>query len=182
MNKFVLPIILIALSIGLFIFYIDPTYEGSKGLKVENDQYKEARNKSKELRVVRDDLLKKYNSFSEEDLSRVKKMVPDNVDNIRLAMDVNNMASKYGITIKGINIASSDTGKDDKIKISRGKDYDFVTLEFSMSANYDDFMKFITDLKDSLRLVDITRLDFNTIAQGSSVYKFNVSVKTYWIQ
>ncbi|MBU4480088.1 type 4a pilus biogenesis protein PilO [Patescibacteria group bacterium] len=182
MNKFILPIILIVLSICFFVFFIDPVYQEIKVLKAENSQYDEARNKSKELRVVRDDLLKKYNSFSEEDLSRIRKLLPDNVDNIRLAMDVNNIASKYGITIKGIKLASSEVGKDDKIKVSRGLGYDFVTLEFSMSATYDDFIKFITDLKDSLRLVDVVRLDFDAVDQGSGVYKFDVGVKTYWLQ
>ncbi len=180
MNKFILPTFLIILSIGLFTVYIDPTYKEIKDLKAISSQYQEALNKSKELRIVRDSLLESYNSFTEEDLSRLKRLLPDNVDNVRLIMDVNSMASRYGAVIRDIRV-NVPTGSDDvRVNITDIKKYESVTLSFSMSSTYENFIKFIGDLRDSLRLVDITHIDFTPpTSQDSNIYKYNFTVKTY---
>ena len=118
MNKFIFPTVLIILSIGLFTMYIDPTYKEVKELKSVNNQYQEALNKSKELRVIRDSLLESYNSFTEADLSRIKKLLPDNVDNVRLIMDVNSMASTYGAIIRDVKVSSSEESSDVRVNIA----------------------------------------------------------------
>lgn len=181
MNKIILPVLLIVLSVGLFVMYIDPAYKDIKSLQVVNTQYNDARNKSKELRGIRDNLLKKYNSFSDLDLARIKKLLPDNVDNVRLVMDINMIASKYGAIIRNIQLNKTvDNGKS-RINAKELK-YGSVTLSFSMISGYDDFIKFITDLKNSLRLVDITSLDFSVIPKKAGIYKFNFTIKTYWLK
>ncbi|MBU1557654.1 type 4a pilus biogenesis protein PilO [Patescibacteria group bacterium] len=180
MNKFIIPIILIVLSIGLFVMYIDPNYKEVKVLKDVNNQYQEALNKSKELRKVRDSLLEQYNSFTEEDLSRIRKLLPDNVDNVRLIMDVDSIASVYGAIIRDVKINSNSESDDVRVNIADIQKYEDVTLSFSMSANYENFVKFVGDLRDSLRLVDITHLDFNPpLNTESDVYKYNFTIKTY---
>ena len=180
MNKFILPTVLVILSIGLFTMYIDPTYKEIKELKGVNAQYQEALSKSKELRVIRDSLLESYNSFTEEDLNRIKKLLPDNVDNVRLIMDVNSMASAYGAIIRDVQVSTSDERGDVRVNIADVKKYEHVTLNFSVSATYENFVKFIGDLRDSLRLVDIIHIDFTPPTnQDSEVYKYNFTVKTY---
>jgi hypothetical protein len=182
MNKFALPVLLIIVSLGLFITYIDPAYKDLKILRSEGLQYDKALNSSKELRGIRDILSKRYNSFSDNDLSRIKKLLPDNIDNVRLVIDVDNIASKYGITIRGVKIETVADIEESKIVVSDNKDYEFVILRFTMSSSYQDFISFITDLKDSLRLVDIVDLDFTVPSQGSNLYTYNLGVKTYWLK
>lgn len=182
-NKFILPILLIIISIGLFVMYIDPTYEQIKVLKSKNSEFNEALNKSKELRQVRDGLLDQYNSFSQEDLVKLKKLLPDTVDNVRLIMDIDSIASEYGITIQNIQVdAHQNESKGEIVVVSNSKPYDFVTLSFSMSASYDDFISFVTDLKNSLRLVDIKDIEFDVSETGSSLNKYNVTIRTYWLK
>lgn len=180
MNKFILPTILILASIGLFIVYIDPTYKDAQDINAVKQQYDDALAKSKELRTVRDALLQKYNSFSDVSLARIKKMVPDNVDNVRLIMDVDSIASKYGSTIRDVKVSVSDDSQTSgRVNIAENKEYDSVNLDFSINTTYDNFYNFITDLKDSLRLVDVTGLSFDYSRQNPGFYKFSFSIRTY---
>ncbi|AKM83827.1 TPA: hypothetical protein DCZ46_00625 [Candidatus Campbellbacteria bacterium] len=181
MSRIILPIILIIISAGTFVIFIDPTYKNIGELKAEKVQYDEARNKSKELRTIRDGLLEKYSSFSDNDLERVKKMIPDNVDNIKLVMDINAIAAKYGAIIRDIKLNAPIDNPDIRAGAQDSK-YGFVTLSFSMTSSYEDFVTFITDLKDSLRLVDITDLSFKVSPEEVNSYKFNFTIKTYWLK
>jgi len=181
MNKFLTPSILIIVSIVLFFVYIDPVYTEIKSIKEEKALYDEALNKSKELRQIRDSLLTKYNSFSEENLSRLKKMIPDSVDNVRLIMDIDSIASSHGITISAVNVGVGN-GSDSRIGSDTGENYDFVTLDLSVLASYDDFIAFIGDLKDSLRLVDIPSISFVVPTPYLDIYKYNLTIKTYWLK
>lgn len=182
MKRIILPIILIIISAGVFVIFIDPTYKNIGALKEEKAQYDEARNKSKELRGIRDGLLEKYATFSENDIDRVKKMIPDNVDNVKLIMDINAIAANYGAIIRDIKLnAPEDTSEEARMGAEDTK-YGSVTLSFSMTSSYETFMSFITDLKDSLRLVDITDLSFSVVPKEENNYKFNFTVKTYWLK
>jgi len=97
-------------------------------------------------------------------------------------MNIDDIASKHGITITSINIQDISEGEINPVIIGKSKDYDFVALEFSMFSNYDDFINFISDLKDSLRLVDVTHIDFDVPEIGSDVYRYNIGIKTYWLK
>ncbi len=180
MKKFLFPTILIILSLGLFIMYIDPVYKEVKELREVSAKYNEALSKSKELRQVRDQLLVTYNSFSQNDLERLTKLLPDHVDNVRLVMDINSIAAKYGAIIRDIQVDTS-SGDSSPTNVAKKDDYGSVNLGFSLMATYDDFMKFITDIKDSLRLVDITSVSFG-VKDNISLYRFNVNIKTYWLK
>ncbi|MCK5021628.1 MAG: type 4a pilus biogenesis protein PilO [Candidatus Pacebacteria bacterium] len=178
MFKFVLPLFLIILSGGLFFSYIDPVYQSVSDLKDENSQYDEALNKSKELRSVRDSLLSKYNTFLAKDLDRLKKFLPDNVDNVRLIMEIDSMASKYGVVIRKVDIDKSASNSD--ILGPNTEDFNTINLDFSIEASYRDFVKFLTDLTNNLRIVDIKSLSFRSSSFG--LYKYNLGVKTYWLK
>ena len=179
MFKFALPLFLILLSGGLFFTYIDPTYQKISELRQEVGQYDGALNKSKELRTARDRLLSKYNIFAANDLNNLRKFLPDNVDNVRLIMEIDNMASKYGVLIRKVGIgAPSSNGRD-----SLGpnvSDYDSMVLDFTVEAPYGSFVKFLNDMANSLRIVDVT--DFSFQSANIDLYKYQLSVKTYWLK
>jgi len=85
-------IILILASIGLFFGYIDGTYSDVKELRIEQADYDRALSNSKELQAERDKLLAKFNNIGTVDLDKLNKLLPDNIDNVRLVIDVDNIA------------------------------------------------------------------------------------------
>jgi len=181
MFKFIIPIFLIILSGGLFFSYINPTYKETGDLKKVQQEYDNALTKSKELREVRQELLAKYNSFSEENVKRLEKLLPDNIDNVRLIMEINQIAVNNGGMIRSVDIysdAGEGKGKGDLGPDLRG--YDSVGLRFTVEAKYDDFVNFMDDLSKSLRIVDI--IDYSLKSGQEDVYKHNVNIRTYWLK
>src|SRR3569623_770324 len=110
--RYLLPVILIIAAIGLFVAYTNPAYQGGvKELQAKQASYDDALGKSQELKSVRDQLLSRYNTFSAEDKDKLEELLPDNVDNIRLVIDINNVAARHNLAEKSLQIGSTVNAK-----------------------------------------------------------------------
>lgn len=181
--RFILPIILIVVSIGLFVAYIDPQYQKVKVLSAQAAEYDDALSKAKELRTTRDQLLSKRNTFSTDNLNRIAHALPENVDNIRLIIDINNIASRHGLSLKSISAAQVSDSSRTRNELAVGNSGDplgSVTVNFVVGANYDTFLVFLHDLEHSLRLVDVESIEFASPVQGTDT-DYTVSLRTYWL-
>jgi len=167
-------------SAGLFVYYIDPLYKETQVLEEEKNQYDEALNKSKELRSIRDALLSKYNTFSAEDLERLNKLLPDTVDNVKLIMEINGIASRYGMVLKevALSVVSSEDSKE--IFGPDEKNYGSINIGFSVASVYNNFIAFIEDLEKSLRVVDVVSISFQS--SETDFYKYSVNLEIYWLK
>jgi len=158
MARFLIPIILLGAALGLFILYTNPTYQATKGISSEVASYDEALNKSQELKSVRDKLISKRNTFAPEDVAKLTKILPDNVDNIRFIIDINNIASRHNLSLKNVQLGSVSDSKTARNALSGGASGDAVgsaTVGFSVSASYDNMLAFLADLEHSLRIIDV---------------------------
>ena len=161
--------------------FIDPVYTDVRALKAEVLQFDEALNKSKELQAIRDDLLQRYNTFSGSDLDRIEKLLPDNVDNVRLILDLDGIASKYGILIRNVSINDEVSSSGEEIIVNQ-QTFGEIELSFSVTAPYSDFKKLMKDLEQSLRIVDLKRLNFKPKGADSNLLDFNLTITTYWLR
>ena len=178
MNKLITPIILLIVSGVVFVVLINPGYARIKDIKVEGDQYGEALEKSRQLQETRDFLLSQYNNFSTNDLDDLKKMVPDHVDNVRLIIEIDSIASKYGMVVRDASLVGVKS-EEGGIIVEQGRRKEEIVLNFSVVSSYDSFIKFIKDLEKSLRIVDIESIKFLSSDVDSNEY--DVSIKTYWL-
>lgn len=176
--KFLTPIVILIISGMVFFGYIDSTYKNIKEKKVEEKMFSQALDNSKELQSIRDDLLVTYNSFSNEDLTRLGKLLPNNVDNVRLIRDIDGIAAKYGMSLSNVNL-NIDNMSGDTVGVEENK-YGSVVLDFSITAPYRVFLSFLTDIEKSLRLVDVIKVEFSSA--DKDFYEYNVSIKTYWLK
>ena len=184
MSQKILPTFLIAIAILTFFFYVNPAYKDIQVLQEESEQFDEALDKSKELQKIRDELLLKYNSFSSDDLDRLEKLLPDNVDNVRLVLDLDGIASTYGLSVRDVTISSEDEEENKEVNIigPKGNLFNSINLSFSVTATYNDFLLFLRDLEESLRIVDIRGLSFEAPIEGSNFSEYNISLETYWLK
>ncbi|MDE1874787.1 MAG: type 4a pilus biogenesis protein PilO [Patescibacteria group bacterium] len=171
-------IILILASIGLFFGYIDPTYNAIQQANVQKAAYERALSNSKQLGEERDTLLAKYNQMDPNELADLSKLLPDNIDNIRLILDVDSMARTYGMRIRDFT-TTTDT-KQDTIG-APVQPYGTLTLSFTTTATYNTFLEFLHDLERSLRIIDVSSVQFST-TDTSQLYDFKVTVETYWLK
>lgn len=181
--KSLIPILFVVIAVGIFFAYINPTYTSLKSVRAEVRTYDQALTRSRELQSVRDSLLARYNTFSQDNLSRLAHLVPDTIDNVRLILDLDNMASNYGMHLRNVSLNSnaSAAARTAGGQIGEGNaHYDYVTLSFSVSANYDTFRAFLADLESSLRLVDVETVSFSSTPTG--IYDYTIGIKTYWLK
>lgn len=182
MIKLTFPIIFILLSAGLFFGFIDPTYNDIQKILEEEKKFDQALDKSKELQRVRDKLLSKYNTFSTNDLTRLTKLLPDNVDNVRLVLDIDHIASAYGMRIRDVVVRKAQSRQAGVIGPSE-KPYESVMLSFSLTSSYENLIQFIKDIEKSLRIVDVTEISLIPSRIGDdNLYEYNIGIKTYWLK
>lgn len=177
-----IPTILLAAAIGLFVLWTNPTYQSSKALAAQVSAYDDALTKSQELKGVRDQLLSKRNTFAAADVQKLQQVLPDNVDNIRFLIDINNIAARHGLSLKNVLLGTLTNTSQQQAAPSistTGGPVGSVDIGFSVSASYDDMLAFLQDVEHSVRITDIQKLSFVTSSTGTTDYTFNV--RTYWL-
>lgn len=183
--RFLLPILLVAAAIGLFALYTNPTYQaagGIKDLQAKEKSYDDALNQSQELKRVREQLLARYNTFSTEEREKLEDFLPDNVDNIRLVIDINNIAARHSLSVKNLQLGDTKDGsavRSDSAVGAPGGAVGTVDLGFTVTADYDNFLAFLSDLEHSLRIVDVEKISFQV--GEKSLNDYTLSIRTYWL-
>ena len=196
--KNITSIILIIVSVGIFFFFIDKEYKKVQQLNVEIEQNDKIIEVANRLKSKKDELNDKFNQISQSEKIELEKLLPDTVDNVRLIIDINNIAEQFGIVIRDINISTKETSASESKKIvSQKSNFDgvlqendikyvdtskigVITFSFSVSAKYEVFLEFLKQLEESLRLVDIRNMQ---ISRGSGVfYEYRVTLDTYWLK
>ena len=122
-------------------------------------------------------------------------------------LEIEKIASPYGITLKDIKYDASEKKSDTASKTtpsaivgaspvsaqSGTKGYGIWDLEFLTTSTYDNFMSFTKDLESNLRIVDISSISFSSdsvssvglatsAVSGKDVYKYDFKIKTYWLK
>lgn len=174
----IISIVIILTSIGVFFGYIDPEYSKVKVLLEEKDQYYTAIKNSNELQGVKKALIEKSEAIDAGNREALFKLLPDNIDNIRLIIDIDEMAKTHQMTIRNFK---TDTAEEKDTLGRDGNPYGTLTLSFSTAAPYDRFLAFIADLERSLRIIDIASIDFS-VTEGNPIYDYDVKIKTYWLK
>ncbi len=176
MIKTFLPIILLITSGILFLTFIDPRYKEAQVVAAEVKEYDDALTRSNELLKLRDGLIERESAISEDDRDRLEYLLPDTVDNIRLVIDIDTIASRYGMVIKDLRISAAPSSPNDSTEAIKS-----VLFEFSVTADYERLLALLRDLQDSLRVVDIEKIDFS-VSDKSSVNQYRIAIRTYWLR
>lgn len=185
MKKY-LPLILIILSVAIFFLFIDPQYEKMQELNKQKEDNDTMLQLAEDLQRKRDLLHDAYNDISVDERRELEKLLPDTVDNVRLILDINNIAEEYGISIQNIDVTrdavdkKSGDAKNVSSSIDRTGDVGTIKLGFTVNATYEVFINFMKDLEEALRVVDIRSLNVRT-AQGPFM-SYEVILDTYWLR
>lgn len=194
MIRFVAPIILIGISIVVFFTFTSPLYSEISLQRTEVTAYDEALNNSKTLENERDKLTAKYNAINPDNLIKLQKLLPGSIDNIRLVLEIEQIALPYGMALKNVkynttSALSPTTTTPGELAQLANKNYGVWDLEFSTTGTYNNFLNFTRDLENNLRIVDIVSIDFSSATGGvagsadsSAAYTYNFKIKTYWLK
>lgn len=197
MGKFIIPILLVTLSFGSYFLYTKDYYEQAKVVKADVVKLRSAQEKLTEALKKKDKLAMSYNALDTSLIDRLEKLMPSNLDNIKLIIDVDRTAKQYGMILNAVKfdvdqqakqttttvgaatgttiVRDNATAKDSK------KDYNEFSLTMTVTGTFANFTKLISDMEKNLRIVDITSITFD--AQDSKdVYKFEIKSNIYWLK
>ena len=197
----------ILLAGTIFFMYTKPTYDTIQATQAHIVQYNAALDKATKLQELKQGLLSHYNAFNPGDLQRLQTLLPDQVNNIGLILDLDTLASQSGMSIENVNISVTDQAS----QVSGGKlssagsqigapikPYDSLDVTFTVHGTYTQFIEYLTNLEASLRIVDLVGLTINSggtsnasqaqqlaaVANStdSSFYTYNITLRTYWFK
>jgi Tfp pilus assembly protein PilO len=184
--KSLMPITLVVISLGLFYLHISPQYDGVKVLMAQEGEYQEALEKTEELANRRDELLTTYNSFSQDNLNRLARILPTEVNTVKLVTDLNALAGRYQTTLRRIEVMEEvvDNGQVIALDGDGPKLYYTTTISFQFSSSYENLVLFLKDLERSLQMVDVKSVTFDAPDEQTvtGLYDYSVSIQTYWLK
>lgn len=173
-------IILILLSIALFYLFTGNQYQEAKALYRLAGEYQNILKNISAISELRDRLLVTYEALPQVEIDRINKILPDNIDTVRLAFDLDQIASRYGIAISRIRVETNASINPQLISLPSSGPYDKVLISFSFVSNYSNFMRFLLDLERNLRIMDIIQVSFQSNETG--LYEYKVAAETYWLK
>ena len=185
MASFLIPILMVLVSGGLFMGFVAPGYDDVKLQRAEIKQYDEALARFEELKELRDKLEATYKDFLPEDVQKLITILPDNLDNIRFALDLDNIADKNGVRILALEIAEEETKSvtlsDSVTPVDDSLTLGTAMLEFEIEGLYGNMVNFLKDLEKNLRLVDITSLTLEEATENTAS-SYTIGVRMYWLK
>ncbi len=178
--KNIFSIIIIIISLTVFIVIVKPEYAKIQGVETKSKELGEVLTNARKLQSLRDGLLDKQSKLSGSDIKRLEKLIPESADNVNLIIEFQNIADNYGLKIE---TASSQKDEEKNSKQSfdiDSRDYGIISIDFSIVGSYNDFISFLSDIEDSLRITDIRSLSI--ASNDSGEYQFTMTVETYWLK
>lgn len=179
------------MAVGLYYFVISPLYsgvgmlwqpqQGIKSLRSLDAQYDEALSQAEELYAQAETLGNEYKSIDADLKTKMKVMVPDMVDPVKLLSEVTGIANQKGIALSDLRYAK-DGGNSSQAKEVPESGSGSYTVSFSAATNYVKMKDLLESLETSLRLFTVTRVTLETPTEGGSLNEFEIELKTYYIQ
>lgn len=203
MNRNITATILVVLAAALYFTYTSKVWVEAKAVKQVNDQYVSAIANAERLITLRKKANNDYNAITAEDRAKLDKMIPDTVDNIRLIIDLNNLGLQNGLSLKNISASAKSATASGQTQgqaapntggaaLRSGTGFnrqaasdinvptmDTVSISFSVSATYQQFIGLMQALEANLRLMDLTHLTVS--ANDTGTYDFSVQLNTYYL-
>ena len=176
MKKYLFPFLIIIISGLVFFMATKPLLDLVAKDKVDMDKKASAVQSLTSYKALFDIKNSDYGSVDPVDIKSLSTMPPDGIDNVKLIIDINQIAVKHNLNIKNIVIKTGDNatvGPD-------SRSYGLVAIDFSVSTSYKVFQDFLHDLETSLRLIDVASLSFSAGVQDQ--YDFNLEANAYWLK
>lgn len=174
-------IILLLLAIGLFYTFTNGQYQEVKKLQALSNEYRNVLRNVSTIVELRDRLVVAHEAFPGAEIKRVNKILPDNVDVVKLALDLDSMAARHSISIAEVQAKVGASGDANLIVLPENAEvYERATVSLRFVSNYENFTRLLADIEKSLRIMDAKEILFQ--ATDSGLYEYQMSVDTYWLK
>lgn len=187
MNSRVLPILALAIAIGIFFAYVNPVWTGPiRETKAAIEENKKTLNAAKEYNEKQNQLASARNAIDPANLERLEIFLPDSVDNVGLILDLNALAARSGLSLSNVDItgdantsgrAASTAGAS---QIARSSPVGSVDLSLTAIGTYSALQAFLSGVEKSARLLDVQGITVK--GSDTGVYTYQMVMRLYWLR
>ncbi len=191
------PILLVALSVGAFMLYIQPTYSGTTApadapfssksiqqLLIDKKAHDEAEENATKLITERKKIEDVRSKISDDKVKQLDKMVPSNVDGVRLTFDLDSLARQKGMALSNVTVGLSKKGDTSNGQIDtdvQSEQLKKVDVSFNVKGGYEGLKDFLRAMENSLRIADIKSLSMGE-PDEQGLYDLKVAMVIYWLK
>jgi len=183
MSKNLFNLFLAVATFALYYVVLNPLYTGKgtiwspegniTSLRTLNTQYDDTLSQADALYQQAETLRTQYNGIPDDSKEKMKLMVPDIVDPVRLVSEVSNIANITGVSI-------DETSYSESPPLSGGKGA--YTVSFSVKTSYEKFKELMRNYETSLRLFTIKSVVFNVPDKQDNAINFQVKLESYYVK
>ncbi len=183
MSKNLLNLLLIVATFALYYLAIGPLYTGTGGvwqpaasvqsLRTLNSQYDETLSQADSLFTQAETLRGQYSRISNDQKDKMKIMVPDTIDKVRLLSEVHAIGVQSGLILSELAYSEGQT-------LATGRSS--AGVSFAVKTTYPQFKALMGTLEKSLRLFSVQSVTFSAPEQEGSPTTYQVKLETYFIK
>lgn len=176
-------VVFILLSIGLYYTFTSVQYAEVRELGTQAGEYRDVLDNAEEIFNLRDALQTNYAAIPRAEIERLNKVLPDNIDTMQLALDLDGIVSRYGVSLKSVRTTIDPAVSDSSLIVlpEYANPYGKAALFFSFVSSYENFKNIIREVEKSLRLMDIKIISFQ-VNPDATLYEFQVTADIYWLK
>lgn len=164
----------------MFFTWTQPILDSIRGLSEQKGILNEKLSSLKEIEKERENILVSYNSVGDVNREKVNKILPSQMEEMDLIVEMESMAVKSGAILKDVNISDAMQEKE-SAGVAKSKENFYpneIGLTIKASGSYQSFKEFLKSIEKNLRVIDIESLDF--ISGDIDSYEYNMKIKSYW--
>ncbi len=185
MTDRIFPAIALITALGIFIFYIQPTWTGSIAtLKADIAADDTAIASANQYDAQQNQLSAARDAIDPNDIARLTTFLPDSVDNVGLVLDLNALATRSQLSLSNVVVNSSTAssqGGAAQSALPAGGNSPIGSIELSLSATgtFAALQQFIVGVEKSARILDVRDL----VVKGSNtgIYTYQIRLRLYWL-
>lgn len=181
---------LVIVAIVIITTYIQPTFATIGEIQTQQFEFQNAIENATKLNNLLASLVAQVQSVAATDRARLERFMPDRIDEIEVLADLTSIAERSRVAM---NQAAADVvapyvsqlpateTAGAVVTSERTTDNKFYSQDFSMSVvgRYESLLDFLRNLEQSAYPLDVVDLSFTPNQEGSSLYTFTLTVRTY---
>jgi Tfp pilus assembly protein PilO len=182
MNSNILPALAFILALVLFFGYVNPTWTGSiatTAAAITADE--QALTAAEQYSAQQNQLAAARDAIDPANLASLDAFLPSSVNNVGLILDLSTLATRSGILVGNIDVASGANSATPSATDSSAVNatVNSVDLSFSGSGTFSALQTFLNAIEKSQRLLDVHDL----VIKGSDtgIYSYQMAIRLYWL-
>lgn len=154
MNRYLSPMLVIAVSMGVYFYAIDKPYKNIAQQLAQEQVIEGFILDANDAKKMLDKVIAEHRAFPPDADYRLNVLLPDTVNAERMIVDVDAIAKQHGLSVRSplVTIGKVDAQKPESLLEHE--------LKFEVVSTYSVFRKFLYDLESSLAIRDFDGMSF----------------------